>query len=328
MNVKKIGKKMLTFVFVSVVIYLGIALVLIFVIPPGKPDQKTLRFDELFIDYESLPELKSYRARDGEHLYFRHYPSASKKILILIHGSGWHSRYLMPLAEHLSAKGFARVFTPDMRGHGPTPARRGDVDYMDQLVDDLADLIHHVRKKHPEDMMILGGHSSGGGLTIRFAGSKYSNLSDAYLLLAPYLKYDAPTIRDNSGGWACPYVPRIVGLSMLNNIGVHWLDYLPVIEFNMPQAARDGTETLVYSHRLNTAYAPGNYEKELAAMGQPSLVVVGTADEASVPEKFEPVVTTHTRASVELLPGVTHMGLVVGPEIRPVVGDWLETLRP
>jgi alpha-beta hydrolase superfamily lysophospholipase len=107
--------------------------------------------------------------------------------------------------------------------------------------------------------MIVGGHSSGGGLALRFAGSEYGQQAAAYLLLAPYLQYNAPTARPNSGGWARPYTPRIAGLTMLNNVGIRWFNHLTTIDFNMPEKARNGTETLAYSFRLNTGFAPRNF---------------------------------------------------------------------
>jgi len=323
---QKITTKIFTFLLISSVIYFGISIVLIFIIKPKKPAQASLVFNELFFDYTNLPVLNKFKARDDSSLKYRHYPSQSNKIIILIHGSGWHSRYFLPLAEFLSSEGLAQVFTPDLRGHGYTPERRGDVDYIGQFEDDLADLIAFVRKDNPNAILILGGHSSGGGLAVRFAGSRYSDQVDAYLLLSPFLKYNAPTMRSKSGGWAHPYTMRIVGLTMLNNLGIHVLDYLPAIQFNMPKEARDGTETLFYSHRLNTAYAPRNYKKDLAAIQQPLLVVAGTADDAFWADQFEPVISKYTEATVKLLPGVTHMGLVVGPEIRPTVKEWLENL--
>ncbi len=67
---------------------------------------------------------------------------------------------------------------------------------------------------------------------------------------------------------------------MLNNVGIRWFNYLTVIEFNMPKEARDGTETLSYTFRMNTAYAPDNYKKDLGAIYQPLLVVAGTEDES------------------------------------------------
>ena len=90
--------------------------------------------------------------------------------------------------------------------------------------------------------------------------------------------------------------------------------------------ARVGTETLSYSYRLNTSYAPSNYRKDLAKISQPLLVVVGQADEAFLPDRFKPAILPFVKADVTLLKGVTHMGAVVGPEVRPVIGKWLERL--
>jgi alpha-beta hydrolase superfamily lysophospholipase len=313
----------------SVVIYFGIAAVLI---ASGKPDklvqaESDLAFNELFIDYQGLPALQSFQARDGASLNYRYYPSASDKVLILLHGSGYQSKYLLPLARFISSEGLAQVYTPDLRGHGISPERRGDVDYIEQLDDDIADLIAVVRADHPDAMLIVGGHSSGGGLAIRFAGSQYGQLADAYLLLSPFLKYNAPTVRPSSGGWAQPYTGRIAGLVMLNNVGIDWFNDMTVIKFNMPEAARDGTETLSYTYRLNTAFAPRNYKTDLANITQPLLVVAGTADEVFYAEKFEPVISQYVPGvQVKLLDGVTHMGVVVGDDIHPVVAEWLKSL--
>lgn len=86
------------------------------------------------------------------------------------------------------------------------------MDYIGQFEDDLADLIEILREQVPGTDLIIGGHSSGGGLTVRFAGSEYTTLSDGYILLSPFLKYNAPTTRPNSGGWAHPLSRRIAGL--------------------------------------------------------------------------------------------------------------------
>jgi non-heme chloroperoxidase len=316
-------------VLISAVIYFIIAAVLIISSKPEKstPEQGGLDFKELFVDYKSIPQLKPFAARDRTQLAYRHYPAQSDKVIILLHGSGWHSQYFLPLAKFISSEGLAQVYTPDLRGHGPTPERRGDVDYIGQLEDDLADFITMIRRDNPKVMLIAGGHSSGGGLAIRFAGSKYGHQADAYMLLSPYLQYDAPTIRPNSGGWAQPYTRRIIGLTMLNNVGIRWFNDLTVIDFNMPKQARDGTETLSYTYRLNTSYAPRDYKKDLRAITQPFLVVVGSADEAFFADQFEPVISQFAKVRVKLLNGVTHMGAVVSPKVRPVVKEWLEGLE-
>jgi len=318
--------RIINFILISLAIQLTIATVLIIFGKgklPNAPDSG-LVFDELYLDYSTLPELQTFAARDGEALGYRHYSAEADKVLILVHGSGWHSQYFRPLAEYISTEGLAQVFTPDLRGHGAAPQRRGDVDYINQLEDDLADLIALICKDNPDSTLIVGGHSSGGGLVIRFAGSQYGQQADAYVLLSPYLKYNAPTIRPNSGGWAYAYTGRIAGLSILNAMGIHWFDHLTAIEFNMPEDARDGSETLAYSHRLNTGYAPRNYKKDLKAITQPLLVVAGTKDEAFIADQFEPVISRYTTVKANLLSGVTHMGVVFSVKIQLVIKDWLE----
>ena len=58
----------------------------------------------------------------------------------------------------------------------------------------------------------------------------------------------------------------------------------------------------------------------------PLLVVAGTKDEAMIYCQYEPVISQYTTVQVKLLQGISHMGLVACPEVRPVVKEWLEGL--
>ena len=326
----KILLKIVSSAFISIAIYFIIATVLIII--DGKPKenmskQNKLVFDELVIDYTEIPPLDSYLCRDGIELNYYYYPAQTNKVLIMLHGSGWHSKYFLSLAKYISSENIAHVYTPDLRGHGISPIKRGDINYINQLENDLADFVSIVREKHPNSTLIIGGHSSGGGLAIRFAGSKYGKYANTYMLLSPFLKYNAPTIKLNSGGWASAHIPRIIGLSMLNNVGISWFNYLKVIDFNMPEEYRDGTETLSYSYRLNTGFAPRNYKKDLSAIKQKVLVVVGKSDESFIAEAFLPEISKYKKdVNVILLDDVTHMGIVMGREVRPIIKKWITEL--
>ena len=317
--------------FISIAIYFIIATVLIII--NGKPKenmskQNKLVFDELVIDYTEIPPLDSYLCKDGIELNYYYYQAQTNKVLIMLHGSGGHSKYFLSLAKYISSENIAHIYTPDLRGHGISPIKRGDINYINQLEDDLADFVSIVREKHPNSTLIIGGHSSGGGLAIRFAGSKYGKYADAYILLSPFLKYNAPTMKLNSGGWASAHIPRIIGLSMLNNVGISWFNYLKVIDFNMPKEYRDGTETLSYSYRLNTGFAPRNYKKDLSAIKQKVLVVVGKSDESFIVEAFLPEISKYKKdVNVILLDDVTHMGIVMGKEVRPIIKKWITELN-
>ncbi len=318
---------------IPLLVYLAISAGLIAFGKPKKTGQAEagpgIDFSRLAGDYSGLPELEPYAARDGSKLRVRHYAAESSLTMILIHGSGWHSSYLLPLAGFIAESGLARVYTPDLRGHGQNPARRGDVDHVGQLEDDLADLVGFIKEKHPETKVIIAGHSSGGGLALRFAGGKYGGLSCGCLLLSPFLKYNAPTMRPNSGGWAIPYVGRIIGLVLLNNLGLTWFNHLPVIEFNLPSQWRDGSETLVYSYQLNAAMAPVNYKRDLAAIKAPLLVMVGEADESFIATEFPPLIKGYApNAQVEIIPAAGHIEVVTGEKVRPILGQWLKESFP
>lgn len=336
---KHVGK----FLLISLAIYLMGTAVLILTDRPTTivNAQEPIEFEALTnITYDDMPELQPYTARDGAELGYRLYESSThfpgnaefpgkSPLLILLHGSGWHSMQFYPLARELSAAGVATVVTPDLRGHGFNPPTRGDVATIGQLEDDLADLIASLAPQFPGAPIIIGGHSSGGGLAIRFAGGAYGELADGYLLLAPFLKYNAPTTRPNSGGWARPNSRRIAGLTMLNNLGIHWFDGLTVIQFAMPQSVLDGplggSATTAYSHRLNTSFAPrGKYGRDLTALTQPFLLVAGLEDEAFIVTQYEPTMSQYTASgSYVLLPDTGHIDLLTAPELANIVADWI-----
>lgn len=65
-----------------------------------------------------------------------------------------------------------------LRGHSPQPERRGDIDYLGQFEDDLADLVTIIHEQNSDTILIVGEHSSGGGLAIRFTSSRYGDQAD------------------------------------------------------------------------------------------------------------------------------------------------------
>lgn len=77
----------------------------------------------------------------------------------------------------------------------------------------------------------LIGFSSGGGFTLRFAGSNRQKLFDRYLLLAPFIHQNAETFKSNAGGWANVGIPRTIVLIILNRFGIKRFNYLDVIAF-------------------------------------------------------------------------------------------------
>ncbi|MGC1495550.1 MAG: alpha/beta fold hydrolase [Sulfitobacter sp.] len=280
-------------------------------------------------DLGNIVAPQDIKMRDGYALPVRSYGDTDPHLplVIMIHGSGWHGMQFDGLARAL-AEG-AHILVPDLRGHGVTPQRRGDVDYIGQFEDDLADVIK--AKVMPGQNVVLLGHSSGGGLVVRFAGGEHGALMDHALLLAPFLHHNAATMRPNAGGWSHVLTRRIIGLSMLNMARITALNHLPIIQFQMPQAVLDGplghTATLAYSYRLNTSYAPrGDYQGDIASLPNFTLIA-GSADEAFIAQEYEPLMTPLTgKGRYLLIPGVTHLPIVDAPETLKAIQEDLSGL--
>jgi non-heme chloroperoxidase len=279
---------------------------------PTPPPVASLNAPMLRLDYRDLPALERYRARDGAALSYRAYPGGEARVVILVHGSALESSAMHAVATRLSVAGMT-VYSLTLRGHGGD-GRAGDIDYIGQLDDDLADFVRIIRVRHPLGALALVGHSAGGGFALRIAEGQYGDLFDRYVLLSPALYRDAPTYKPRTGGWATPYVPRIIALIVLNHFGVHWFDGLPVIVFAVPKDVPVRL-TPTYSFRLQrNLAAPDTYLKDLANVRKPITLLVGEQDELFYADRFAPLLTPiRPDVVIEVIPGITHTGMLTEP---------------
>ena len=182
----------------------------------------------------------------------------------------------------------------------------------------------------PGQKVVMLGHSSGGGLAIRFAGGGHGEKLAGAILLAPFVQYDAPTTRPESGGWARVLTRRLIGLTMLNAVGVRALNALPVIQFRFPASVLDGplgqTATTAYSYRLNTSFAPRRaWQADIAAL-PPFLLVVGAQDEAFVAEAFAPTFAAITDRGQYATVDGGHLAVVDNPGTLARIEAYLRAL--
>jgi pimeloyl-ACP methyl ester carboxylesterase len=275
---------------------------------------------------EPLPRLQRFPTRDGGTLAYRAYKPAHRasgsSIAILVHGSTGSSADMNILGNALAAAG-ATAFAPDIRGHGNS-GRRGDIDYIGQLEDDLADLIKVVRREDPAAAIVLVGHSSGGGFVLRVAGGPQGKLFARFVLLAPYLGESAATTRPASGGWVTAAVPRIVGLSILNGVGVTAFNGLPTLAFATPM----GHPARTWSFRLMQNFAPPGLTRFsrdpilAAARRAPGQiqVLVGEKDESMIAQAYAGAFAgLESKVSVSIIPDIGHMGVVSDNRAIPAV---------
>lgn len=310
-----------------VVLIICMAVALVAAAPPPAPAEKDVfGLTSLQATPESaLPPLLRYCADDGEQLAWRFYDSCADQVLIFIHGSSYHGRSYHELARAVSAAGAAKVVLPNLRGHYQSGRHRGDVEYIGQLEDDIAALIAELRRNGFNGPIILGGHSSGGGFVIRFAGGPHARLVSRFVLSSPVIPTSATLREGSASGWALPHIRRIIGLVILNAFGIRGFNALPVIDFNKPARFRDGTETLSYSFRLNTSYHPrSRYVSDVRKLADKAMVFIGEHDEAVDAQRLQALFARESPASLfKILADTNHFGIFTSASAQQTLIEWL-----
>jgi len=278
------------------------------------------------VDFSDLPPLLRYRAKDGAELAYRAYPphpgTALKGSVTLVHGSSANSNSMHVIAKALSNAGYV-AYALDMRGHGASGSK-GTIAYIGQLEDDLESFVKTVSLAKPST---LAGFSSGGGFVLRFAGSQRQNTFQQYVLLSPFLSSRAPSYRPDGGGWVHVGIPRIVGLTVLNRLGVHVFNDLPVINFALSEQAKNFL-TPTYTFALAANFGPQqDYEANIKAVHQPVKVVAGASDEVFATAALESIFRSQGQSwPVTLLPGINHIQLTLAPSAVSAVVATIESM--
>jgi non-heme chloroperoxidase len=295
-----------------VVILAGLAGVLAFDAPVKPEPLASISAPFAHVDFSDLPAVKTYAARDGAELGYRIYDGGAEQVVVLIHGSSDNGAGIHPLAKALRDAG-ASVYVPVLRGHGVS-GRVGDVDYIGQLEDDLADFVKMLRVLHPDASFSLIGFSSGGGFVLRAIAGPDEKLFDRFIMISPALPPGAPTIRPDTGGWVSVAKPRIIALVLLNRLGIRRFNGLPIVAFATSPHAPDLTS--VYSFRLAVDFgAPRDYLAALSRSTKPAALLVGGSDELFYPEQFAPLFKpARPDLPITIVPGVDHIGMTVSPD--------------
>jgi non-heme chloroperoxidase len=287
--------------------------VIAFDAPSSPPPMATTRAVARPVDVAELPAPRQFQARDGTSLQYYAYPADPEKVAVLIHGSAGPGSSMHALADSLRAAGVT-VYVPDVRGHGGSGRRRGDIGYIGQIDDDLADFIAKLGPARSGETRTLIGFSAGAGFTLRFAGGPYGPLFDRYAFLAPILP-GAPTWRPNAGGWVSVALRRWTTIDLLDRLGVRWFDGLPVISYAItPEMSQWMTGS--YSYRLATNFGAGpRYQGYLRNLQRPAAILVGAADEQVVADQFAPLLERlGVNIPVTVLPNMKHVDMISNPE--------------
>ncbi len=271
-------------------------------------------------DMSDLPAAKVLKARDGVGLTYRVVPVANgapERVVILVHGATASSSSMHPLAKALAAQHMT-VYSLDIRGHGDS-GRRGDLDYPAQLDDDMADIVAFVKAQHPSVLLTLVGFSAGGGFSLHTAATPLGKTFERVVLLSPMLGVRAPTSRpaEAQAPLVTPFVPRIIGLTILNTMGIHAFDHLQALafgDFGRPELTPN------YSYLLMRGFATTDYAADVRNANAPLELVVGAEDDFFYPDKYAPAFDAiKPGIPVTIVPGLAHIPLIIEPEGVPAI---------
>ena len=319
---KKLLRILLILVIALAAVYVVAALVMIFLPEPT--------FATGSFSIEPAPAVDDYQPatftmRDGTELFARRYPANSDDTILLLHGVTTDSSNFQTSAERLRQANNAEVVALDLRGHGQSGGATGDVDFIGQYETDVADVVAILRVEKPNGRFVLAGHSMGGGIALRYGLLEDAPAIDGYLLFAPHLGVNTPTMpnpqpenAEMADAFTQLHIPRLIGLSMLNGLGIKMFNQQPTMFFNLP------TETThIYSYRAMVNSSPADYAATLTAVTQPMLVLVGSNDEAFVADAYETAVSQYSDGKVQLIAGETHNSIYESEAAMTAIETWL-----
>ena len=274
-------------------------------------------------------EKRFFVVRDHNKIFAYRFGKHANVTILFIHGVGSsaYAHYKTAALLHETTK--AEVYAIDLRGHGQSEGKAGDVTYINQYADDIADIIKEIKGERPEQKIILAGHSMGGGITLRYAMEDHYPAVDGFLLLAPLLGHNSPAFQEteqtekvNSDGFMKIHMERIIGLTMLNEIEHHEYDSLAVLFLNRP----DHVSLRKYSFRANKSMAPEDYASGLQSVNKPMLVLMGSKDEAFSAVATKEAVLKYSGADMHIIEGATHNEITHNEQCLTFIKHWISTL--
>ena len=272
-----------------------------------------------------VPSLQYIEASDKTKLAYREYiPEQITAVLLIYHGGGAHSaggyEYI---GDGLSNRFNIAVFTPDIRGHGDSGGEKGDTPSPEQLFDDVGVFIRHIRMRHPEKALFLGGHSSGAGLILNYSNIKNPEKVQGYIFLSPQLGFRSKTERENNLN---PFATVKVDLFMENAMhGTHGNSKAVFFNYSEDRLKKDSKLITANTVNMANAITPTSPSNQLQNLSLPLAVWIGEADELldaiKVVSFFE---ENSPEAYTKNIEGEKHLSILINAS--DYIGPWIQDI--
>lgn len=131
---------------------------------------------------------KKLVAPDKTRIFYQYWlpQGPVEKIILMCHGFQCHSDLYYVLGDYFFDKNVL-ICAMDQRGHGRTSGIRGHLDSFDLVYQDMALLIHQLKRKYPKVPLYLMGESMGGLTTLNFTVQNPHEI-EGLLVLVPGIR--------------------------------------------------------------------------------------------------------------------------------------------
>jgi 3-oxoadipate enol-lactonase len=216
--------------------------------------------------------------------------------------------------EQVKALGRAyRVITPDLRGHGASPAPEG-VYTMDEMADDVIELLDELGIVRP---VVLGGLSMGGYVALSLV-LRHPGRVRGLLLMDTRAAADTPeaarlreetaeqVLRERSSrSMLETMLPRLIGRATLER---HPQKIEPLL------AVMQRTSVAGIAGAQRGMAARPDRRGDLERIGVPTLVLVGADDVISPPPEAREIAASIPGARLEVIPDAGHLAPYENPD--------------
>jgi alpha-beta hydrolase superfamily lysophospholipase len=177
--------------------------------------------------------MQTLHTDDGVPLHLRQWAAGGtpRGTVLLVHGLGEHIGRYGHVAALLNEAGW-QVAGHDQRGHGASGGARGALNREDDLLNDLARVIDHVRATVSGPLVLLG-HSMGGLIAGRFVAegleatpAAWHRPVDALVMSSPALDAGMNALQQALLALLGPLAPR---LAVGNGLKPEWVSRDPAV---------------------------------------------------------------------------------------------------
>lgn len=232
---------------------------------------------------------------DGIELAYRELGDIkSKRALIIVPGSTMYGYYYIPFMRSISGNNiYTRVI--DIRGHGDSGGRRGDVSHENSLADDLALHIKNIRLMNPNAQLFLAGHSMGAGICGRYLEKYGFDSVNGVIYFAPFFHYKQPGMKNVN------YVEVSIFKTLFGDLHEVTQVYHP--------ATNDSKLVTEYTKIMSIASMVGDYNKFRTRHTTRTLFMIGKQDELFEWEDAMSIFGEREEIVYSILQNSTHLNL-------------------